>query len=94
MQDSQSPSNVLSGLAVVATDRVRQPPLRNAKWSIFSINFATDLFRYVLTFGLPIEDCEEVIQETFLALFQHLTRGQIAAGICEAGCSASPTTWL
>ncbi len=34
------------------------------------------LLRYLLSFGLPISDCEELIQETFLALFQHLRCGR------------------
>jgi RNA polymerase sigma-70 factor (ECF subfamily) len=33
------------------------------------------LLRYLLGFGLPLHDCEEIAQETFLALFQHLQRG-------------------
>ena len=34
------------------------------------------LLRYLLGFGLPDHDCEEIVQETFLALFQHLQRGR------------------
>lgn len=34
------------------------------------------LLRYVLTLGLALEDAEEVVQEAFLALFQHLGRGR------------------
>lgn len=34
------------------------------------------LFRYVLSFGLPVQDGEEVIQEVFLALFRHLRDGR------------------
>jgi RNA polymerase sigma-70 factor (ECF subfamily) len=34
------------------------------------------LLRYLLGFGLPSQDGEEVIQEVFLALFQHLQRGR------------------
>jgi RNA polymerase sigma-70 factor, ECF subfamily len=34
------------------------------------------LFRYLLSFGLSVEDGEEVIQEVFLALFQHLKSGK------------------
>lgn len=30
--------------------------------------------RYLLSTGLPAADCEEVVQETFLALFQHLSQ--------------------
>jgi RNA polymerase sigma-70 factor (ECF subfamily) len=33
------------------------------------------LLRYLLGFGLPAQDGEEVIQEVFLALFQHLRKG-------------------
>ena len=34
------------------------------------------LFRYLLSFGLCVQDGEEVIQEVFLALFQHLKNGK------------------
>ena len=30
------------------------------------------LLRYALSFGIPVQDAEEVIQEVFLALFRHL----------------------
>jgi RNA polymerase sigma-70 factor (ECF subfamily) len=34
------------------------------------------LLRYLLAFGLSVQDGEEVVQEVFLALFQHLQRGK------------------
>ena len=34
------------------------------------------LFRYLLSLGLSVQDGEEVIQESFLALFQHLKNGR------------------
>jgi RNA polymerase sigma-70 factor (ECF subfamily) len=34
------------------------------------------LLRYLLGFGIPVEDAEEIVQEAFLALFQHLVRGK------------------
>lgn len=34
------------------------------------------LFRYLLGFSLGISDAEDILQETFLALFQHLQRGK------------------
>ena len=34
------------------------------------------LLRYLLSLGLPAQDGEEVIQEAFLALYQHLQRGR------------------
>ena len=38
--------------------------------------FRSPLLRYVSSFGLGIPDGEEVLQEVFLALFQHLNRGR------------------
>lgn len=34
------------------------------------------LLRYLLSTGVPIPDAEEIVQEVFLALFQHLQRGK------------------
>ncbi len=38
--------------------------------------FRNPLLRYVLAFGLSMHDAEEVVQEVFLALFQHLSLGK------------------
>jgi RNA polymerase sigma-70 factor, ECF subfamily len=34
------------------------------------------LLRYLLSCSLPVPDSEDILQETFLALFQHLRRGK------------------
>ena len=34
------------------------------------------LFRYLLSFGLDAHDCEEIVQDVFLSLFQHLRLGR------------------
>jgi len=34
------------------------------------------LLRYVISFGLPVHDGEDIIQEVFLALFRHLEQGR------------------
>ncbi len=34
--------------------------------------FRNPLLRYALSFGVPLHDAEEIIQEVFLALFRHL----------------------
>jgi len=34
------------------------------------------MLRYVLTFGLTIADSEEIVQEAFLSLFQHVRSGK------------------
>src|SRR5678815_598731 len=38
--------------------------------------FRNPLLRYVSALGLPVADGEEVVQEVFLALFQHLRQGK------------------
>lgn len=38
--------------------------------------FRTPLLRYLMALGLNVQDGEEVIQEVFLALFQHLKKGK------------------
>jgi RNA polymerase sigma-70 factor (ECF subfamily) len=34
--------------------------------------FRSSLLRYALSFGIPVHDAEEIVQEVFLALFRHL----------------------
>jgi RNA polymerase sigma-70 factor (ECF subfamily) len=34
------------------------------------------LLRYVISFGLPVQDGEDIVQEVFLALFRHLQGGR------------------
>lgn len=36
--------------------------------------FRASILRYVLAFGLPVPDGEEIVQEVFLALFKHMIR--------------------
>ena len=69
-------SNILPALLGAGAAQAQHPsPLEEEVAGLFD-QFRDRLFRYLLTFGLPISDCEELIQETFLALFQHLRRGR------------------
>jgi len=43
--------------------------------ALFS-NLRKPLLRYLSTFGLAAHDAEEIVQEAFLALFEHLKRGK------------------
>jgi RNA polymerase sigma-70 factor, ECF subfamily len=38
--------------------------------------FRSRLLRYLLSVGMPAQDGEEIVQEVFLSLFQHLQRGK------------------
>jgi RNA polymerase sigma-70 factor (ECF subfamily) len=62
--------------AAAPADRLSQPsPLEEEVVNLFD-QFRDRLLRYALSFGLSIEDGEEIVQEVFLALFQHLRRGK------------------
>ena len=40
------------------------------------------LLRYVVSFGLPVQDGEDIVQEVFLALFRHLRLGRSRTNLC------------
>jgi RNA polymerase sigma-70 factor, ECF subfamily len=60
---------------ISALPRDAAPPLAEEVVALFDL-LRDRLLRYVLSFGLPAADCEELVQETFLALFHHLQRGR------------------
>lgn len=77
---SQAPdSNILpaSGLigAISSSPALDQSSLEQEVVELFD-QLRSPLLRYLFSFGLARPDCEEVLQETFLALFQHLRRGK------------------
>ena len=41
----------------------------------------TPVLRYLLSLRVPVQDAEEIVQEVFLALFQHLSRDKSRANI-------------
>jgi RNA polymerase sigma-70 factor, ECF subfamily len=64
----------LSGTPELA-DQERPTRLEEEVVSLFD-ELRSPLFRYILSFGLTVQDCEDVIQEVFLALFKHLQMGR------------------
>src|SRR5271155_36263 len=70
----------------MSTDWINDLPFPNAADAAFSAKpsdierevmalfeeFRNPLLRYALSFGVPVHDAEEIIQEVFLALFRHL----------------------
>ena len=57
------------------SDSVKPSPLGEEVVGLFD-QLQDRLLRYLLSLGLPAAEGEEIIQETFLALFQHLQRGK------------------
>jgi len=66
-----------SAIAIAQTSAASQKPspLEQEVIDLFD-RFRAPLLRYALGFGLPVQDAEEVVQEVFLSLFQHLQRGK------------------
>jgi RNA polymerase sigma-70 factor (ECF subfamily) len=72
---ADSPLN-LAGLDAVDADQSARPsPLEEEVTRLFD-QLRNPLLRYVFLIGLSREDGEEVIQEVFLSLFQHLRQGK------------------
>jgi RNA polymerase sigma-70 factor (ECF subfamily) len=73
-----SPESVL-GLEVhggIASTAESPPsPLVEEVVSLFD-QLRDRLLRYVVSFGLPLPDGEDIVQEVFLALFRHLQQGR------------------
>lgn len=69
----ESDSRALSGPVPFGGRAERAGALEQEVVGLFD-QLRDPLFRYLLTFGLAGADCEEVIQEAFLALVQHLQR--------------------
>jgi RNA polymerase sigma-70 factor, ECF subfamily len=66
-----------SALAHIQTSEASQKtsPLELEVVDLFD-RFRAPLLRYAFGFGLPLQDAEEIVQEVFLSLFQHLQRGK------------------
>ncbi len=76
MPSPLSDSAALPALGSVAND-VDHPRQRLEQEVVELFDeFRLPLLRYLSSFGLPLADGEEVLQEVFLSLFQHLQRGK------------------
>jgi RNA polymerase sigma-70 factor, ECF subfamily len=59
----------------VRTSSSRPSPLQEEVTRLFD-DLRVPILRYLMTLGLPPPDADEVVQDVFLALFQHLRRGK------------------
>jgi len=71
---------VLQDTSAVAPDNSRDR-LEEEVVSLFD-RFRNPLLRYLSSFGIGFHDGEEVIQEIYLSLFQHLQRGKRRDNLC------------
>jgi len=76
MKGASSASQAAFAFEAEASSRNPQPsPIEQDVLGLFD-QLREPLFRYLLSFSLTMADSEEIIQETFLALFQHLQQGK------------------
>lgn len=66
---------IVSGVASYRAEVSKPSPLEEEVVSLFD-QLQDRLLRYLLSVGLAAPDGEEIVQEVFLALFQHLQRGK------------------
>jgi RNA polymerase sigma-70 factor (ECF subfamily) len=76
-----SPSDSLAGFPLAEeTTEMRSSPLEEEVVALFA-QLRAPVLRYLLSFRLSVHDAEEVEQEVFLALFQHLRQGKSRANL-------------
>jgi RNA polymerase sigma-70 factor, ECF subfamily len=66
---------ILPGLALTDAPASRAALLEQDVVELFDA-LRNPVLRYLMGFGLAVVDCEEIVQETFLALFLHLQQGR------------------
>src|ERR1700685_1709531 len=71
----------ITGFAVATTSTAARPSrLEEEVVSLFD-QLRGPVLRYLLWFRIPAPDAEEIVQEVFLLLFQHLRQGKSAANL-------------
>jgi len=75
LRSAESSLPIPYGECTNARESCKPSPLEEEVIRLFN-EFRNPLLRYLLSFGLPTQDGEEVVQEVFLALFLHLQRGK------------------
>ena len=74
MADHPPESTLRLPIPGVADRERAASPLADEIIGLFD-QFRDRLLRYVLSFGLPVPDGEDIVQEVFLSLYRHLQRG-------------------
>lgn len=66
----------ISGRLAGWRDALRRPSAIETEVAEWFDDLRAPVLRFVITLGLPAPDAEDVVQETFLALFHHLNNGK------------------
>jgi RNA polymerase sigma-70 factor (ECF subfamily) len=71
MPPTESINQLIFATAARVAEPARPSKIELEVMQLFE-EFRNPLLRYVLSFGIPVHDGEEVVQEVFLSLFRHL----------------------
>jgi RNA polymerase sigma-70 factor (ECF subfamily) len=74
-EDKAIPDLAAAGASSAEGASPKPTPLEEEVVALFD-QMQDRLLRYLLSTGVPVQDGEEIVQEVFLALFQHLQRGK------------------
>ena len=75
MKDSASNAPASECFLQLAASVERESPHVQETVELFG-RLSRPLLRYLFTFGIAFSDGEEIVQDTFLALFKHLNAGK------------------
>lgn len=72
------PAELMCDLPLLVSPEQAQDTALEIEQEIMSLfdRYRAPLLRYAVSFGTPIPDAEEIVQEVFLALFRHLQLGR------------------
>ena len=78
VQGQSTPAELTCDLPVLLSlpeARVSAGEIETEVLALFE-QFRVPLLRYAVSFGVPVSDAEEIVQEVFLSLFRHLSLGR------------------
>src|SRR5471032_297360 len=76
-----NPDSAIDLAVLAASDAASAPATVEQDVLLLFDRHGPPLLRYVASFGLTIEETEDVVQEVFLALFRHLRSGRSRANL-------------
>jgi len=77
-QGLNSPADLVCKLPLLASAKEAQTGVAEIEAEVMTLfeEYRTRLLRYSVSFGVPVADAEEIVQDVFLSLFQHLRLGR------------------
>lgn len=77
-QSKTNPAELACDLPLLVALPEAEPDAGDIEMEVMTLfeQYRVPLLRYAVSFGVPVHDAEEVVQEVFLSLFRHLRLGR------------------